>query len=193
MTRRDWWLGVRSIALAVVIAVTSLACGNGSSPTAPTQQIVQVGGVWSYGKTLTAVTGGDCVGALLQSTIGTTERGSFQITQAGSSLNATATSDASGNSCTYAGTAGAASIALNGNVCTAGRITGISCTNGAVREIRIQAFSVNANVTGSTAAGTVAETWNVFTNTGAAAGIMTLNGVTIYLTDQTAGPRLGPP
>jgi len=123
----------------VVCAIFTGACGGGSkSPTSPTPQYVQVGGVWSVTTTVTATSGGECFAAAFQSLIGTTDRGTMQISQNGSSLSATFTSDSDGSSCSYQGTAGVSVVALNTTSCTASDIIGATCPSGARRDIRLQ-------------------------------------------------------
>jgi hypothetical protein len=164
--------------LVLALALSVASCGGSKSPTAPTQpQTVQVGGVWTVTQSLTGVTGGECFATLFQGSIGSTARGTMQITQAGSSLTATFTSDANGSSCTYQGTAGASSMALNLVSCTASDILGATCPNStARRDIRILTAGINGNVSGSTATGTAAETYNVnVAGTTSAVGTLTLN------------------
>ena len=164
-------------ALSTAIAMIAVSCGGGSpsAPSSPT--IAQVAGVWAYRNTLTTVSGGECVGAALQGAIGITSTGTLQITQSGASLNATSTDDTDGSNCTYTGTAGSSSIALNGTGCSVGAITDIVCQNGARRDIRIQTSGVNATISGNNASGSMAETWNVFVaGTAAGVGPLTLNG-----------------
>jgi hypothetical protein len=69
--------------------LTFVACGS-NSPTAPA--IAQVSGVWNYTSVLTSVSGGECVGGLLASAVGTADRGTLSVNQSGSSLTATSRS-----------------------------------------------------------------------------------------------------
>lgn len=155
---------MKRIAVIILSLLLFPACGGGdSSPTSPSSsQVAQVGGVWNVTTTYTSVTGGECLAPALQTAIGTTDRGTMQITQSGSSLTATFTSNSSGGSSSYQGTAGASSIALNALSCTACNLIGATCSNGARRDFRLQTGGVNATVRGNTATGTGAETYNVF-------------------------------
>ena len=150
--------------------------GSKGSPTAPTPSIAQVAGVWSVVNTVSAVTGGECFAALFQTTIGGVTRGTMQVTQSGASVTATFTSDSTGASCSYQGTAGGSSIALNLVSCTASDIFAAFCPNStARRDVRLQTGGINATVSGSSANGTGAETYNVFvagTNSGVGALIV---------------------
>ncbi len=71
--------------------VASVACS--SSPSEPTQQVAQISGTWSFTAQNTGVTGGECVGVLLEDTIGTRWTGTLQIAQSGNALTATTTED----------------------------------------------------------------------------------------------------
>lgn len=163
--------------VGIVTAAFFLAsCGGGSSsgPTAPTPTTVQVAGVWSVTETITSMSGGECFAAVFQSLVGTVSRGTMQVSQSGASLTATFTYDSSGASCSYQGTAGASSIALNLVSCTASDILGATCPNStARRDLRVQTGGINATVNGNTATGTSAETYNVLVaNTGSAVGTL---------------------
>lgn len=142
---------------AFVLGMCVSACGG--SPTAPS--IAQVAGVWSYTSTQTSISGGECVGQLLSSSIGSVDRGTFSVTQTGSSLTGTSRSASSGLSCMWTGTAGSSSMALSWSTCDAAVFTGIHCANGALRDMRLVASSISATVLGNTANGTGAETYNI--------------------------------
>lgn len=162
-------------ALAVALAFT-ISCGGGNgSPTGPAA-IAQVAGVWSLSTTVTGVSGGECFAPVFQTLVGSRGTGTIQIQQSGSSLTATSTDDASGSSCTYSGTAGANSVAVNTTSCTASDVLGASCPNGAgLRNIRLQTGGVNATLSGNTLSGTAAETYNVTTTGGTGVGTLTIN------------------
>jgi hypothetical protein len=163
--------------LLVLVALAAAGCGDDPS-TPPTPVIAQVGGVWSYRETTTAVTGGECVGPLLQSFVGGVDTGTLQITQSGSALTARATLDSNGSFCDYTGTAGASSFVLNVNFCSSGNLSGIACTNGARRDVRLLNGSINASMLlGANASGTTATTYNVLNSTTfAGVGTLTING-----------------
>ena len=142
---------IRQHVIVVLALCITAACGGGSSsPTTPTPapQIVQVAGLWGYTATLT-----------------------------GSSLEALVTSDSTGTSTRYAGTAGSSSVALTAVAADVGSVTGIECpSGGGLVDLITLPDAINGTVSGSTITGTQAETSNVtVTGTGAAAGILTLN------------------
>ena len=163
------------------LSLVALNCGGDStsptSPTAPsTPTIAQVGGVWTGTATLTNVTGGECVGTVFQLLVGTSDALTAAVTQTGSTLTATVTSQSSGTSCSYSGTAGTTTMTLNLTTCQVSTIVGIQCDGGFVRDIELFAGSITGTVSGNTASGTQAETWNVFVGgTGIGVGPLTLN------------------
>lgn len=162
--------------VAIIFAILTVACGS-DTPTGPTgQSVVDVAGVWNYASTLNTVSGGDCVGAIYQTVVGTAARGTASITQSGANLTATTRSSSDGSSCQFSGTAGSNSIALGWQTCDAGRVSSIQCANGARRDIAMVTNSVNATMSGSSGTGTQAISYNVFnagTTTGV--GVLVLN------------------
>lgn len=162
----------------LLLVVGTLGCGG--SPASPTtvklSATAQVAGVWAYRATLTSVSGGECVGALLQQSVGTVQAGTLQVQQTGASLSATLTNDSDGSSCSYSGTAGASSMALNASFCTSATINGIRCSNGSTRNMALQVASINVSLAGSSATGTSADTYNVTTTGNAPIATMTLQG-----------------
>jgi hypothetical protein len=145
----------------VVLLLMSMAACNGgnSTPTAPS--IAQVSGVWTGTVTQTSASGGECVGTLFAGSNGVSSPFTVSITQSGSSLNATASSQTTGQSCTYTGTAGSNTIALNVTTCTPVAFQ-IRCANNAVRDIYLVTRSVTGTLNGNMISGTTGETWNVF-------------------------------
>jgi len=146
------------------------ACGGSSSPTAPS--IAQVGGAWTGLVTQTSVSGGECVGVLFQSSNGASDRFTASITQDGSSLTASASSQTAGHSCVYTGTAGSSSVSLNATFCQPSSVR-LQCANGALRDIYLVggmgetgspgvSRRITGTVSGNTLSGTIGETWNVF-------------------------------
>ena len=176
---------IQHIIVGLALCITAACGGGSSSPTAPTPapttppapQIVQVAGLWGYTATLTSSTGGGCLSEFFQSQIGATDTGTVQVTQQGSSLEALVTSDSTGTSTRYAGTAGSSSVALTAVAGDVGGFTGIECpSGGGLVDLITVSDAINGTVSGSTITGTAAETSNVtVTGTGAAAGILTLN------------------
>lgn len=159
---------------AFVLGMCVSACGG--SDTSPSPQVAQVSGVWNVTSTITSVTGGDCLAAAFQTIVGSVGRGTMQVSQSGSSLTATFTSSADGSSNSYQGTAGASSIALNETSCSACNIIGATCSTGVRRDFKLQTGGISATVTGNTATGTGAETYNIFVaGTTTTAGLLIIN------------------
>src|SRR5262245_60365192 len=88
---------MRHVSLGVVLLALSGCGGSGSQPSGP----AQVAGVYRGTLTPTSVTGGECVGAILQSQVGRPQAFTASVQQDGSALTATITSDATGTNCTY--------------------------------------------------------------------------------------------
>lgn len=161
--------------LPIVVAFVVVGCSGNNSPTVPAS--AQVAGLWSGTITITGITGGECVGGLLQRSLGQQERETLSVTQNGATLTATSTSQSSGSSCSYTGTAGASSVVLNVTSCTASDLLGITCANGARRDMRLQTAALNATVSGNSGSGTSGSTYNILAaGTQAAVGVMTVNG-----------------
>jgi hypothetical protein len=151
-----------AFACAVVVAA-AIACGSSGSPTAPaTPTIVNVGGVWTGTSRITGVTGGECIGAILQGQVGSTSASTLQVTQNGSSLTVRATDPASGAFTDYSGTAGRDTVTLNGTYSSIGLLLDVVCPNGAHRDVRWQVGTITATVNGNSASGTSADTYNVY-------------------------------
>ena len=153
---------MRPTLFAVVAGL--LLSGFGGDRTSPreTPGVAQVAGVWTVTETLNSVSGGDCLGEMVQTTLGRQDTGTLTITQSGSSLSAIFRDAKSGSSCSYAGTAGSGVIELRWTRCDAAILTNIRCANGALRDTRLAAKSISAFVSGGSASGSDAETWDVF-------------------------------
>ena len=162
---------MRRLTLILVFTVVS-ACGS-DPPTAPST--VQVAGLWSGTSQITSVSGGECVGTLLQAAVGSPSTVTAAITQTGANLTATVTSQSDGTTCTYSGTAGSSSVSFNLTSCQVGSFR-VGCSNGAIRNISLFAGTLSASAGGNSLSGTSASSWNVATTLGGAVGVMTVNG-----------------
>jgi hypothetical protein len=151
-----------TLRLAILSMVTLLlgACGDGHS-SSPSETVAQVGGNWTGTTILTGVTGGECIGALLQGTVGSNAGVSVSIQQTGASFTATINSQATGLSCSYSGSVSGSAVMMNLTSCQANAILGIHCPNGALRDMVLIGSSLTGALSGDTIAGTEAETWNV--------------------------------
>jgi len=160
--------------LVVGLVIGCAGCGDSDSPTGPS---AQVDGTWAYTLRLTSVSGGECVGADLQSSSNVTDSGTLEIRQSGASLTATIRSELVIGACTYNGTASGNSFVLNLTGCDSGTLqAGFGCSNGAVRDLEYTNNAINATVSGTNATGTSVETYNVnAANSATRVGVLTLN------------------
>ena len=145
--------------VALVLALTMNACGS-SSPTTPSTP--RVSGAWIGHATLTAVSGGECVGAALQATPGSRDTFSARVQQWETELAASVTYQGNATSCVFRGTADGSSVDFSLSSCPAGRKEAFVCAGGLVRDLEIVAARVTARNTGGTGRGTDTTTWNVF-------------------------------
>src|SRR5207249_8373600 len=113
---------VSPLVLLVTLSVLSAGCGSSSPSTPSTPAVAQVAGVWRGTARLNSITGGDCVGPILQAAVGSNTAFTASIMQGGPSLTATVTDPSTGGSCTYTGTMGSSALTLNVNGCTSSNI-----------------------------------------------------------------------
>src|SRR5262245_21815208 len=77
------------------------SCSGSSSPASPTTQ--RVSGAWIGNSTLTAASGGECVGSTLGAAIGSRDIFSARIQQTDNNLAASLTYQGNRTSCLYSG------------------------------------------------------------------------------------------
>jgi len=160
------------LTFVLVALVSMVACGG--SPITPSSS--SVAGAWLANSTLTSASGGECVGAALQAAIGGRDVFMAAIQQSGGALAATLTSTGNGTSCAFSGNTANGSLTLNLTTCQAGRVGGVKCAGGAVRDLQLAAETVTASgsSTAGTGGGTDVSSWNVMTP-GSAAPVGVLN------------------
>jgi hypothetical protein len=160
-----------------VIGVCILAgasCG-GNTTTAPatstTPPAVQVGGTWQGSYTVTGVSGGECAGAMYSANLGRsldTMSWQWNVYEDASenglaSLNAAVTW--SSLNCPYAGLASTGitlSFASDEGCGGPGPgVQALQCADGSLRLLTLGDDHLTGTVTGTTATGTGAQTWNV--------------------------------
>jgi hypothetical protein len=131
----------------------SLAC---SSPAAPSSSL-SVAGAWLGNSTLASVSGGECVGSLLQSAAGRRDVFLTALKQTGSSLSATVTSQGNGTSCAYSGSSSGSVVTLNLSTCQTSRVSAVRCGDGdgAVRDLQLVGGTLTANVNTAIGMGTL--------------------------------------
>lgn len=155
--------------LLIALALMTAACGS-DAPSAPTPPpIAQVAGVWTGNVTQTVATGGPECLALFQLGNGGSAPFTLAVTQAGSALTATASAQATGQSCSYTGTAGSTTVSLNATACQPQGFQ-VTC-NFVPRDVILLSRSVTATVTLNTMSGTSGESWNVFPRGATTGGI----------------------
>ena len=160
----DCLVSVGLVIVSLLSAFSAAGCRS-SNPASPTPSVAQVQGLWSYHARLTGTSGNDgsdCVA--FSPALGTVDSGSgsgtVEIRQTGTSLEATRTS--SGASCSYAGTAGADSIALNATRCWRMSIRS-NCSSEVDYNLFHRTSSINLTVEPSgTASGTAIDSWDLF-------------------------------
>src|SRR6516165_7624965 len=130
--RRAWWL-----------VLFSVACGSSSSSPSP-MLISQAGGTWTGPLTLTSATGGPECLDVVQQGIGVPDQFTLSITQTGTSLSATGTTQTAGQTCSYFGTVGNSQLALDSNMCTPGGVR-LTC-GGTPRDALLTRRSITASV-----------------------------------------------
>jgi hypothetical protein len=122
-----------------------------------------VAGAWIANSTLTAVSGGECVGATLQGAPG--RRDVFLAALAGgSTIASTITSQGNGTSCAYAGTNAGGAVNLRMTSCGQNPLFGITCASGERRDLQLASGSLTATADSShgTGSGLDVTTWAVF-------------------------------
>jgi hypothetical protein len=151
---------------ALLAAIASAACEN-ATPTSPTTAqspfVTQLVGMWTGSTQLTSVSGGECVGADLRAAVaaGTSpSQNTLTITQTLSDVTAVVRSTTSGTTCSYRGNAALATFALSDESCD--REIVFQCSTGQTRILAPIGSTITATVSGNTATGTVATSYNVF-------------------------------
>ena len=155
----------------LLLALLVCACGDGgSTPSGPS--VERVSGVWMAHATLTAVTGGGCVGSALQASLGNRDIFAALIQQSNTSLTGTVSSQGNQTSCSYTGSVSGAVVTLSLSSCQAGRVTAVRCADGTQYDLQLVADRISGQAT-SAGPGTSTSTWNVM-SAGSIAAVSTL-------------------
>jgi len=148
---------MRDLTTALALAVIAAACG---SSTTPAPIVSMVAGTWSGTVTATAVSGGpECLDTF-RPIVGVPDRYTLVATQTGTTVFATDTSETSGRSCDYEGTAGNGLFSIAASACHPGGMT-ISCS-GTPRDVYVVKRLLTMTVSGNALDGTGTDTWSVF-------------------------------
>ena len=137
-----------------------LACSCGGSPTSPSLAD-RVSGVWLGHSTLSSASGGECVGATLQSKVGGRDVFAAPIRQTGNDLLAAIAYQGNGTTCELGGNVDGTSVDLTMTSCRVGRLSGVACSDGSVRDLQMLTDRINASVRSESGSGTETTTWNV--------------------------------
>lgn len=148
-----------ALSWTLIVALVATSCAS-PPPAAPSA--TQVAGAWIANSTLTAASGGECVGADLGNAVG--RRDVFLTALAGeSSMNATITSQGNGTTCAYAGSNAAGNVSLSLTQCQSARVLNTRCSSGARRDLQLVAATLQARADSrvGSGSGTQVSTWNV--------------------------------
>src|SRR5882724_13062361 len=119
--------------LAAGTLIFGTACSS-PQPAAPSAN--QIAGAWLVNATLSAVSGGECVGADLQNAVG--RRDVFLAALSGSAtIDATITSQGMGTSCAYTGSNSSGGLSLTMTSCRSGGVVNVQCGSGQRRDLQI--------------------------------------------------------
>src|SRR5688572_12907302 len=153
---------VRTIMLILAVAAAGCQDSRFVNPAAASLFIPNVQGVWSGPMTLTATSGGECVGAVVPTFLPTLDFGTFTLSQNEETLAATITMESTGLACRYTGSATSSSVALNATSCDRTGLV-VRCIEGIPRQLRLVGSSVTASWNGNQIVGRTTSTYNVLT------------------------------
>ena len=123
--------------------------------------------------TLRSVSGGECVGATLQSTTGSRDIFAAHIQQSDRALTATVGYQGNQTSCSFTGGMNASTLTLNMTSCQADRVRSFRCANGDVRDLQLVTDALSGEASSGYGTGTGTSTWRV-TAPGSTASLGTL-------------------
>lgn len=159
--------------LLIVLLVLVSGCGGAptTAPTAPSAVASPTPPaanptVWSGSRTLTSVTGGECVGPVFAAKVGSASAYDLRVTQNGNSLTAVATNRRTGFTVNYTGTLEGPSMSLTlspGFSWSPGTFPyeGFACEDGQVRDVWLGGSIITGTVSGNTVTGTVVEPFDI--------------------------------
>lgn len=164
----------RSVRRLFTLCLAGLLLSScGGSPASPSDE--RVSGVWLGHSTLTAASGGECVGARLQAATGGRDVFAAPIGQTGSQLVARVAYQGNGTECAFAGSAAGEAVSLSMTSCRLGRVLSVRCSDGALRDIEMVTNRIAARASNGTGGGTETSTWSVSPPGGATSlGVLTV-------------------
>jgi hypothetical protein len=164
-----------SAAIKVVVftgTLATLGCQEvrPESPTAASLFIPNLQGVWSGPMILLGSSGGECTGAVINTFLPASDRGTISISQEGAQAAATITMESTGLACRYTGTSTLTSLAMNAVSCDRTGLV-VACLNGEKRELKLVGSSVTGAWNGDQVTGQMSSTYNVFTTGETSGGV----------------------
>jgi hypothetical protein len=158
----------RFVLIASLVAAAGSACGQTPSPSAPGTSpfVTQFSGLWSGSLQLTAVNGGECVGAEFEerrTTPSGADQGTITITQEDSDVTAVIRSTTTGLTCTFNGNGSPLTYSLSAVSCNGTQILH-QCSTGQSRVLEFVGSTMTGVVAAGTTTGTVTTTYNVFSD-----------------------------
>jgi hypothetical protein len=123
--------------------------------------------------TLRSVSGGECVGATLQSSAGSRDIFAAHIQQTDSTLTATVGYQGNQTSCSFTGSVNGDTVSLTMASCQADRVRSFRCANGEVRDLQLATDAMSGHASSGYGTGTETSTWRV-TAPGSATSLGTL-------------------
>jgi hypothetical protein len=148
----------------MVLAASLLAVScSGTRATAPSAAgpDARVSGVWIGKATLSAASGGECVGATLRTVIGARDLFAASVQQDQTSVGATVAYQGNRTSCVLEGATAAGGVSLALSACHAGRVEGFRCANGERRDLRMRTGRLTAETSNGTGIGRDITEWEV--------------------------------
>lgn len=150
-------------ALLAAGTITAASCGESTAvPAKPALAINQLDGTWGGQMSLTAVTGGECTGAVAPTIFGPVDNATLTFAQDGLAVNGNVTAQRTGFSCAFAGSATVNGLALNATSCNTTGLA-VTCLDGSTRELRLVSSALTGSNYGGAISGAIGTTYNVWT------------------------------
>jgi hypothetical protein len=159
---------MRSLRAAMlVVGVVATGCQDSRvvNPTAASLFVPNISGVFSGPMTLVSATGGECVGAVIPTFLPASDLGTVAISEDGSSLTASMTTESTGLACRFSGNKTDSVLTMNATSCDRTGLV-VACANGQTRQLKLVGASLIATWDGQHITGRTTSTYNVFTAPG---------------------------
>jgi hypothetical protein len=166
-----------TLACAGLGIIASSGCG--SAP-ATTPSIPSVAGTWLGEQTVGSLTGGECLGPVLQDLVGLPSQFRGTLTQSGRTVTATLNIQHTGGVCTFTGSIDGNVLVLTATGCTESKVAGVSCPNGELRDVLPASETLQATISSNTISGSAVENLNVLVS-GTSTSVGTLLGMSSFI------------